>query len=134
MNIEFTGLDELIREIDRIESITPDLKDAALVEGGDYLRDNMKKEVYAHGLTRRTGEAEESIVRTEPKDNELYVGTQGGKKQPGFYLYMHEFGFWNVRVGRFIPPKPFASVAYQKSLPGILDKYAEVFRKGLGMS
>mgnify|MGYP001310885790 CR=1 FL=1 len=69
MLLEFEGLDELIDEIDRIEQITDELKDEALIAGGDYLRDRIKSEVYSHGLTRRSGEAEQSITRTDPVKN-----------------------------------------------------------------
>lgn len=133
MDLEFEGLDELIAEIDRIEGLTQDLKDEALIAGGNFLRDEIKSQVYSHGLTRRLGQAEESIVRTDPKDNELFVGTQGGKQQPGFYLYMHEFGYFNVLAGRFIGPKPLVSIVYENSKSKILDEYVNVFRKGLGM-
>lgn len=133
MNFEFSGLDELIAEIDRIEGLTDDLKDEALIKGGDLLKDRMTKAVYAYGLHRISGEAEESIDRTDPKNDELFVGTKGGKRQPGFYLYMHEFGYWNVRAKKFIAPKPFASITYEKSKLAILDAYVDVFRKGLGM-
>lgn len=132
MNLEFEGLDDLIAEIDRIEGLTQELKDEALIAGGDYLRDQIKSEVYSHGLHKRTGEAEEAIVRTNPKNNELFVGTEGGKKQPGFYLYMHEFGYFNVRAGRFIAPLPLVSIVYENNKNAILDKYVEVFKKGLG--
>ena len=133
MQFEFDGIDQLIKELEHIEEVTEDLKDEALIEGGDYLRDRMKDEVYSHGLIKRTGEAEESIVRTDPKNNELFVGTQGGRRQQGFYLYMHEFGYYNVRAGRFIGPKPFASIVYENSKNQILNKYVQVFRRGLGM-
>jgi len=134
MNLEFSGIDELIKEIDRIEGLTDELKDKALISGGDLLRDRMKDEVYANGLHKLTGAGRESLIRTDPKNHELFVGTQGGKKQPGFYLYMHEFGFYNVRARRFIPPRPFASIAYENSKDDILNAYVEEFRKGLGMS
>lgn len=133
MNLEFSGIDELIAEIERIENLTDDLKDKALVSGGDILLERMKSEVYANGLHKLTGEGQESLIRTEPKDGELFVGTQGGKKQPGFYLYMHEFGFYNVRARRFIAPRPFASIAYENSKDDILTAYVDEFRKGLGM-
>ena len=133
MNLEFSGIDELIAEIERIENLTDDLKDKALISGGDILLERMKTEVYANGLHKLTGEGQESLIRTEPKDGELFVGTQGGKKQPGFYLYMHEFGFYNVRARRFIAPRPFASIAYENSKDDILSAYVDEFRKGLGM-
>lgn len=134
MDINLEGLDELIREVERIEKQSESLKDESLIAGGDFLRDKLKSEVYSHGLTKRSGEAEGSIVRTDPQNNELFVGTQGGKKQPGFYLYMHEFGYYNVRAQRFISPLPLVSVVYENNKNMILEKYAEVFRKGLGMS
>jgi len=132
--IEFEGLDELIAEVERIEGMTDALKDKALIAGGEILLSNMIASVYSHGLQRRSGEAQASLTRTDPKNNELFVGTQGGKKQPGFYLYMHEFGFWNVRAGRFIAPRPFASIAYENSKGEIMNAYADEFRKGLAMS
>lgn len=132
MQFEFEGIDELIKEIDRIEEITEDLKDEALVEGGEILLKAMQEEVY-NVLQRRTGEGGESLTRTDPENGELFVGTQGGAKQPGFYLYMQEFGFYNVRAGRFLAPKPFASIAFNKSTSAILDAYVNVFRKGMGM-
>ncbi len=131
--LDFEGIDELIKEIDRIERLTPQLKNKALIRGGDILRDKTKEEVYAHGLDKITGEAQESIIRTNPENGELFVGTKGGAKQPGFYLYMHEFGYYNVRAGRFISAKPFASVAFELSKSDILQAYVQEFRKGLGM-
>lgn len=133
MQFEFDGIDNLIAEIDKIEGLTEDLKDKALVEGGDILLKSMKQEVYRNGLHRRTGEGQESLTRTDPSNSELFVGTQGGKRASGFYLYMHEFGFYNVRAGRFIAPRPFASIAYNNSVNKIMDAYVDVFRKGMGM-
>lgn len=131
MRLDFEGLDELIAELDRIEGLTDEIRDRALIRGGDILRDRMKAEVYAHGLNRITGEAQASITRTDPQNGELFVGTQGGRKQPGFYLYMHEFGYFNVRARRFIPPRPFASIAYELTKPDIMDAYVDEVRKGL---
>lgn len=134
MHFEFDGIDELIAEIERIEEITEELKDKALIEGGDFLRDQITNEVYSHGLHRRSGDAQEAIVRTDPKNGELFVGTQGGKQAPGYYLYMHEFGYYNVRAGRFIAPLPLVSIVYENNKNNILNKYVDVFRKGLGMN
>lgn len=133
MLLRIEGLDELIAEIEKIEGITDELKDEALIAGGDLLRDQIKAEVYSHGLTERTGEAREAIIRTDPVNGELFVGTQGGYQRPGYYLYMHEFGFWHVRAKRFIPPKPLVSVVFEKTKNEILNTYVEVFRRGLGM-
>ena len=133
MDFDIDGLDDLIKEIDQIKNLSEELKDDALVKGGDVLKDEMKDEVYRHGLDRITGQAEDSIIRTDPEHGELYVGTQGGKRQPGFYLYMHEFGYFNVWAQRFIAPKPFASIAFKQASPKVLDAYVDVFQKGLKM-
>lgn len=133
MDLKFEGFDELIQEIDRIEGVTEQIKDEALIAGGDVLLKRMQAEVYANGLDRISGDAQESLTRTDPQNGELFVGTQGGKKQPGFYLYMHEFGYFNVRAGRFIAPLPFASIAFDRSKNEMLDAQVKVLRKGLGM-
>lgn len=133
MNFEFEGIDELIKEVELLEQVSNRTRNRALRRAGDHLRDKMKQQVYAHGLQRRTGEAEEAIIRTEPKKGVVYVGTRGGVKAPGFYLYMHEFGYWNVRAGRFIPPKPFASIVFEQEKGAILDIYVEELRKEMGM-
>lgn len=132
-DLEIEGLDELIKELEQIEDMTDELKNEALIAGGDLLRDRYQEGVYSLYLTRRTGEAQESITRTDPENFELFVGTQGGKKRPGFYLYMHEFGYWNVRAQRFIAPKPTFSTIYENTKNQILDEYVKVFRRGLGM-
>lgn len=132
MDFEFEGIDELIREIDKIEGITEELKDQALIEGGDLLLDAMKEEVY-NVLTPRSGKSPENMTRTDPENGELFVGIKGGAQQPSYYLYMQEVGFYNVWAGRFIAPKPFASIAFNKSINPILNAYVDVFRKGLDM-
>lgn len=132
MLVDFEGFDELIQEIELIERATEKAKDEALIAAGDVLLEETKNQVYSV-LQRRTGQALESLTRTEPKNGELFVGTKGGAKQPGFYLYMQEFGFFNVRAGRFIPPKPFASVAFSRSRNKMLDAQVKVLRRGMGM-
>lgn len=133
MRIEFEGIDELIKEIELLEQVSTRTRNRALRRAGDFLQEQYKNHVYAHGLTRRTGQAEGSIIRTEPRKGELFVGTKGGAQVEGYYLYMHEFGYYNVRAKRFIPPKPFASIAYELSKGKILDIYVEEIRKELGI-
>ncbi|CDO03100.1 phage protein, HK97 gp10 family [Oceanobacillus picturae] len=133
MDFQFEGLDELIREIEWLEQVPGRVRNRALKRAGDLLKDQMKSEVYAHGLTRRSGDAQDSIIRTDPRNGELFVGTRGGAKVEGYYLYMHEFGFYNVRAKRFIAPKPFASIAFEMSKGKILDIYVEELRKEMRM-
>lgn len=129
MHLEIEGLDELIDKIGRIEQITKDAEEEALISGGDFLKEKIKSEVYSHGLTRRTGQAQEAIIRTDPKNGELFVGTQGGNQAPGFYLYMHEFGYYNVWARLFIAPKPLVSVVFVNNKQNILNEYANVLKR-----
>ncbi|ARK32132.1 hypothetical protein [Halalkalibacter krulwichiae] len=133
MEIDFQGLEELIAEVENLERASQRIKNRALIRGGDLLKERIEAEVYSHGLSRRSGTAQESIVRTNPKNDELFVGTQGGVQAPGFYLYMHEFGYFNVRAGRFIGPRPLVSIVYQNSINDILEAQADELRKGLGL-
>jgi|SRR5690625_3081098 len=134
MDIKLEGLDELISYVEDLGRNIDDLKDQALIESGDYLKEQYESGVYSHYLSRRSGESEKSITRTEPSNDELFVGIKGGARRPGFYLYMHEFGYWNVRAKRFIAPKPTFSIIYENNKNKILDIQAEVIRRGLGMS
>lgn len=133
MQLEFEGIDELIKNVEFLQQIPSRVKNRALKRAGNLLRDRMRDEVYKHGLTRRSGDAEESIIRTDPKNGVVYVGTQGGVQQPGYYLYMHEFGYYNVAAKRFIPPKPFASISWELSKGEILNIYVEEIYKEIDM-
>lgn len=125
--IEFDGIDELLKELDSIEADLPNLKKKALIESADLLKDCMQKGVYSHGLNRHSGKAPTYIDRTSPRNDEIYVGNTSD----GYYLFFHEEGFYNVRARRFIEPRPFASVIYEKNKGAILDEQVKVLREGL---
>ncbi|MCR6111756.1 hypothetical protein HXA35_15515 [Bacillus sp. A301a_S52] len=131
--ISFEGLEELLTRLEQIERELETVKDEALIAGGDKLKEAIQSEVYSHGLQRRSGEAQKAIVRTDPKNGELFVGTQGGARRPGFYLYMHEFGYYNVRAGRFISPKPLVSIVFERMRTQILEAEAAVIKRRLGL-
>jgi len=129
MEFEYDGFEQLMREFENLEKINRDMQDEALIAAGDVLVEQMQSQVYSHGLQRRTGTGQSSIDRTNPKNGELFVGPS----KEGFYLYMHEFGFFNVRAGRFIGPRPFASVAFNQATSKMLDEQVKVLRRGMGM-
>src|SRR5690625_7608237 len=68
IDVEIDGIDDLIKELENLERTTEEAKDDALISGGELLKNKIKSEVYSHGLHRRTGQAQDSIVRTDPKD------------------------------------------------------------------
>lgn len=133
MELTIDGLDELIEFVDKLESESEKAIDEALIAGGDLLKKKYEAEVYSHYLTRRSGISEKSITRTEPKNNELFVGIQGGRKVPAYYLYMQEYGFWHVKKGKFIAPKPTFATIYENNKDAILNEYVKVFRMRYGL-
>jgi|SRR5690606_6291562 len=127
--IEFEGIDELIREVEQLESESKKIKNKALIAGADLLKERTQRAVYSYGLKPHTGKAPKYIDRTSPRNDEILVGNTSD----GFYLYFHEVGFYNVRARRFIPPRPFMSITYERSKNAILDEYVRVFREELRM-
>lgn len=133
MELTIDGLDELIEFIDKLEDNAEKAIDEALIAGGDLLKQKYEQEVYSHYLTRRSGLSARSITRTEPENNELFVGIRGGAKVDAYYLYMQEYGYWHVRKGTFIAPKPTFSVIYENYKNEILNEYIRVLRMRLGL-
>lgn len=129
MELEIEGLDDLIEFIERMDGEKEPIINEALEVSGDYLKEKYSSGVYSHGLTRRSGDSAEAVTRTNPVNGSLYVGVKGGRKVKGYYLHMHEFGFWNVRAKRFIAPRPTFGTIYANEQNNILQKQAEVFKK-----
>lgn len=127
MNIQFEGIEELIRELEAIEADVPKLKKEALIAGAELLKKRTQESVYSYGLRKRSGKAPEYIDRTNPKNDEIFVGNT----RDGFYLYFHEFGYWHANGKRFVPPRPFMSITYEQSINAIMNEYVKVFREGL---
>lgn len=125
--ISFEGIDELIAELEAIDADVPKLKKEALIAGAELLKERTRDAVYSYGLRKRSGKAPEYIDRTNPKNDEIFVGNT----RDGFYLYFHEFGYWHVNGKRFVPPRPFMSITYQRSVNDILNEYKKVFQRGL---
>ncbi|NJP37190.1 hypothetical protein HCN83_06260 [Bacillus luteus] len=128
MDLDFQGIDELIAEIDNIEGLTNRTKDNALKNGAELLAERWNREVYSHGLARRTGNSQGAIAFKKEKGDYIV-----GATSIAFYLYMHEFGYWSVQAGRFIAPTPTGSRVYESNKNAILDTYVDTFRRELRM-
>lgn len=133
MELTIDGLDELIEYIDKLDKESERAIDEALIAGGDFLKEKYEQGVYSHGLNRRSGISERSITRTEPSGGELFVGVKGGAKVDAYYLYMQEYGFYNVRAKRFIAPKPTFATIYENNKDALLNEYVKVFRMRYGL-
>jgi HK97 gp10 family phage protein len=124
MGIKLEGMDELLRQIDKLGSKAEQTKNKALEEAGDFLKERIKANVPV-----RTGNLQKNIVRSEVKDGKVEVGAS----PDGFYGYFLEFGFFNKRVKRRIPPRPFVGPAFEANKKAIRDKMATVIKRGLGL-
>lgn len=133
MELTIDGLDELIEFVENLEHESEKAIDEALVAGGELLKEKYEQEVYSHYLSRRSGLSAKSITRTDPKNRELFVGIRGGAKVDTYYLYMQEYGFWHVKKGQFIAPKPTFSTIYENYKNEILNEYVKVFRMRYGL-
>jgi len=133
MELTVDGLDELIDYIDKLDKESERAIDEALIAGGDILKEKYEQGVYSHGLTRQSGLSERSITRSEPSAGELFVGVKGGARVDAYYLYMQEYGFYNVRAKRFIAPKPTFSTIYENNKDAILNEYVKIFRTRYGL-
>lgn len=128
--IDFEGIDELIAEVEAMNQDVGRLKKEALEAGGDLLAERWREDLYSYGINARTGKAADSIRRGPVRNGEVFVGPTSD----GFYLYMLEYGFYNVQARRFIAPRPTASIIYERSKGDILGEYAKVFRGGLRLT
>lgn len=133
MELTIDGLDELIEFVEKLEHDSEKAIDEALIAGGELLKEKYEQEVYAHYLNRRSGLSARSITRTDPNNRELFVGIQGGARVDAYYLYMQEYGFWHVKKGQFIAPKPTFSTIYENYKNEILNEYVKVFRMRYGL-
>ncbi|MFJ5768146.1 HK97-gp10 family putative phage morphogenesis protein [Lysinibacillus sp. NPDC093210] len=103
MNIEFSGLQELQREIER--SLNPEnIVNPTLIKGAEHLRDKLEESVYRFGLRKRTGKSEESMVIDEKiVDGTITIGVSN-QANDAFYLYFHEWGTSKIRSRPWMRP------------------------------
>lgn len=120
-NIQFHGLEELTREIERRadgERIT----EAALMTGGKYFKEVLEAEVYKHGLKKRTGRSEDSFVmETKIVDGSIHIGLSN-QDNDAFYLYFHEWGTSKMRA------RPFMRPAFENHKNFIIQMMADEIR------
>lgn len=124
MGIKLEGMDELLSQINKLGSKAEQTKNKALEEAGDFLKERIKANVPV-----RTGNLQKNIVRSEVKDGKVEVGAS----PDGFYGYFLEFGFYNKRVKRRIPARPFVGPAFESNKQAIRDKMASVIKRELGL-
>lgn len=131
MKFELDGLQALQKQLYAVSQKAEKIENKAVKAGGEYMKERFQENVYAHGLHERSGTSKEAIITTRVIDGEIGVGVVN--KGPAFYLYFHEFGFFNKRANRFIPARPSFGPTWENEKENTQDVVVGVVKKELGL-
>lgn len=124
LNIQLSGLEELTREIERMAD-GDRVTEAALLSGAGYFKEVLENEVYSHGLKKRTGRSEKSVVvDSRVVGGVINVGISN-QDNDAFYLYFHEWGTSRMRA------RPFMRPAFENHKTLIITKMGDEVRRWL---
>lgn len=128
MAMKLEGMQSLLREVERMgKQVNNQLEEEALTNAADYLIKEAKENVYSHGLEKRSGDAEKAVIKSEVKNGKIEVGvTNSGE---GFYMYFHEFGYYNKRAKTKVEARPWFQPTYETVKGKLPDKMAEVIKQ-----
>jgi HK97 gp10 family phage protein len=105
MSAQLEGVNQLLNRINDLGRTVPNqVRDKALDKASQYLKQKLEDNVYSFGLHELTGTAKQSMVVSTIKDGKVDVGIKNTGE--AFYLYFHEFGFFNKMVGKKVPARP----------------------------
>lgn len=121
-NVELTGIEKLLTEIEQLGLKGNQIENKALKEAGEVM-----KEAIVNRAPRRFGTLQESVkvsgVRT--KDGVKHVEVGPGKE--GFYGKFLEFGTSKMKA------KPFMESGYESSKAEAMATIESELKKGLGL-
>lgn len=126
MNVDFSGLEELQRELSR-RLDAEEIQDAALKKAGEHLKEKLEENIYTFGFRRRSGRSEESIaISAEVKNGEIAVGLSN-QNNDAFYLYFHEFGTSKMRA------RPWLQPTFEREMERIINVMKREVQRRLGL-
>lgn len=125
MEIEFEGLEELLKNIRKLENMQ-EAEEEALVAAAEYLKDKIERNVYRTGLNRRTGKAGRTVMMTGVKNGMIQVG-YSNQGNDAFYMYFHEYGTSKM------PATPVVRPTFKKESKNIINLMSDVLTKRLGL-
>lgn len=133
MAVHFSGMQDALRRFEQMGKIVENTsKEKALKKGAEYLQGKLEDNVYSHGLKKRTGNAEKSFIVSEVVNDIISIGvTNSGD---GFYLYFHEFGFYNTWAKKKLPPKPFAQPTFENESNNVQEIMINSIKEDLSIS
>lgn len=124
--IEFEGMDEILRNIEELGKKGKAIEEKALNEGADHMMRTLKA---TNRFKDDTGTLRGSITKSQVKDGRIEVGPS----DKGFYGRFLEFGFYNKRVKRQIPPRPWMAPEYETNVGKIQEIMKDTAKKELGL-
>lgn len=126
MNIDFSGLEELQRELSR-RLDAKEIQEAALTKAGEHLKSKLEENIYTFGFRRRSGRSEESIaISPEVKNGEIIVGLSN-QNNDAFYLYFHEFGTSKM------PARPWLQPTFEREMERIINVMKQEIQRRMGL-
>lgn len=123
--IQLRGMEELISRLERMGNLAETVKDNALMKGAEHLRQQIQNNAPV-GPGRK--HIKDNII-VEKKDDRVLVGPE----KSYFYGHFIEFGFYNKRVKRQIPARPFMGPAFENNISRIEDKMSEEIKRALNL-
>lgn len=121
-NVELTGIEKLLTEIEQLGSKGNRIENKALKEAGEVM-----KEAIVNRAPRRFGTLQESVKVSgvSTKDGAKHVEVGPGKE--GYYGKFLEFGTSKMRA------KPFMAPGYENGKDRATATIKEELRRGLGL-
>jgi HK97 gp10 family phage protein len=121
MALNLQGMSQLIRQIEDMgKRVDSQLKEKALVEGAELLKDKSKENVKV-----RTGKLRDNIIISDVENDEINVGPD--QQGTAFYGHFLEFGTSKMAA------QPFLGPAYESNKEVVQEKMAEVIKRELGL-
>lgn len=123
--IQLRGMDELLNRLENMGDRAESVKDKALMKGAEHLQ----KEIENNAPVGPGKNHIKDNVVIEKKGDKVLVGPE--KKY--FYGHFLEFGFYNKRVKRHIPARPFMGPAFENNINRIQDIMSDEIKRELGL-
>ncbi|WP_156290785.1 HK97-gp10 family putative phage morphogenesis protein [Oceanobacillus salinisoli] len=124
MRVEFEGMEELIQEMQKMETGMNESKNEALLKGAEVVQKETKKLAPVRSQGGGTLRDNINISDIEKDDIYVYVDQQG----PAYYGYFLEYGTSKMSA------RPFMAPAFNRSRFQIEQAMATSLRKRLGLS
>lgn len=119
MDVDFSGLDALIRQVRALDN-NQDIEKKALEAGAEHV-----KTVFERAAPVQAGTLKANILTSDIQNGKIDIGTR--PTGDGFYGFFLEYGTSKLNA------RPWARPAWEREKRKVKDIMAEELRKGLGL-